>query len=140
MEVSLFVRISDGCGVPPTPGFLLLQSRCQPPPALSSLSEGESELTELGRTSAAVDVEESCAGWGELWLAGLISDDGRIVKWMASLVPKALWCKSPCHFNPNTLTFEQKSTSRRSQIWPWQFVPQRGYGREAKGEWGFMGM
>lgn len=89
-EVSLFVWISDGYGVPPAPGFPLLQSRCQPTPALSSLSEGELELLKSGRTPLAVDVKESPAGWGKLWLVRLIDDDKRIVKWMGSLVPKAL--------------------------------------------------
>ena len=76
--------------MPPAPGFLLLQSRCQPAPALSSLSEGESELTKSGRTPVAVDVKESRAALGKLWLARLIDDDKRIVKWMGSLVLKAL--------------------------------------------------
>lgn len=89
-EVSLSVWISDGYSVPPAPGFLLLQSRCQPPPAFSSLSEGELELTKSGKIPVAGDVKESHTGWGKLCLARLIDDDKRIVKWMGSLVPKAL--------------------------------------------------
>lgn len=77
--------------MPPAPGFLLLQSWRQPTPALSSLSEGKSELTKPGRTPAAVDVKEYHADRGKLWLAALTDDHKRVVKWMESLVPTALW-------------------------------------------------
>lgn len=74
------MRVSDGCGLPPAPGFLLLQSWCQPTPAFSSLSEGELELTESGRTPVAVDVKGFRTGQGKLQLARLINDDKRIEK------------------------------------------------------------
>lgn len=103
--------ISDGCAVPPAPGFLLLQSGCQPAPALPSLSEGESELTKSIRTAAAVDLEEACAGWGELWLVRLINDDRRIIKWREVLSQRL--CRAvgqTLHFHPKLLTFLTRRT------------------------------
>lgn len=54
-----------------------------------------------------MDVEESCAGWGELWLVRLIDDDKRIIKWREVLSQRL--CKAvgqTLHFNPKPLTFD----------------------------------
>lgn len=116
--------------MPPAPGFLLLQSGCEPAPALPPLSEGESEITKSG---TAVAVEEACAGWGELGLVRLIDDDSRIIKWRGVLSQRL--CRAvgqTLHFYPKLLVIDQMGTYGWRQICLWQSL-QRGCRREMRG-------
>ena len=72
ISVLLYVRVSDGRGVPPSLGFLLLQSRRQPSPAFSPLPEGEWKSPTLTwMATATYSMRGCCAMDGKSCFKGL---------------------------------------------------------------------
>lgn len=110
--VLVYVRVSDGCGVPPSLGFLLLQSRCQPSPAFSPLPEGEWKSPMLIWVATAVLLNERMLynGWEVLFQRPLGAVTGQ-------------------YFHLITLTFPKKGLGRWNQLCPWLFILQRDPGQ-----------
>lgn len=97
--VPLCLWVSDGCGVPPSLGFLLLQSRRQPAPAFSPLPEGEWKSPMLIWVATAILLNER-----------MLYDGWEVLSQRPSEAVGQ-------YFHLITLTFPKKGGCRWSHLW-----------------------